>query len=286
MIECFQDGPSAGIMDDDGAGSDHDAYLERVKAEAEEDDGDDDNESSEDEDFAPPTGDMSDIDLEYDSNASSTASEDEDGEAGGEKKKKKEKKKKRESSKPEGGKKKKKKKKEDDGRPKRAPSAYFLWLNENREQIKSKHPGISITELSKKAGEIWREMSPADKKEYETKCEGLRKKYEEEMKVWKASGGASTSGASAPKKPNEAAKKKSTATVTPTKGGSGAGFKSKEYISSDESSDDEAPSSKVAKLLNIKGAPGYRNKCISRNKLCIDNSKNASRNLFSAISEF
>lgn len=46
----------------------------------------------------------------------------------------------------------------DENKPKRAMSAYFLWLNASREDIKSKNPGISVTDLSKKAGELWREL--------------------------------------------------------------------------------------------------------------------------------
>ena len=45
------------------------------------------------------------------------------------------------------------------GQPKRAMSAYFLWMNANRENIKKDHPGLSVTEFGKKAGEIWKEMS-------------------------------------------------------------------------------------------------------------------------------
>uniref|UniRef100_A0A8C0F8H8 HMG box domain-containing protein n=1 Tax=Bubo bubo TaxID=30461 RepID=A0A8C0F8H8_BUBBB len=47
------------------------------------------------------------------------------------------------------------KKGKDPNAPKRPMSAYMLWLNANREKIKSDHPGISITDLSKKAGELW-----------------------------------------------------------------------------------------------------------------------------------
>jgi len=47
----------------------------------------------------------------------------------------------------------------DPDRPKRPQSAYFLWLNENRSQIKEQFPGISVTEVSKKAGEMWKEVT-------------------------------------------------------------------------------------------------------------------------------
>lgn len=50
----------------------------------------------------------------------------------------------------------------DKNAPKRPQSAYFLWMNENRESIKEKHPGLSVGEVAKKSGELWRELK--DKK--------------------------------------------------------------------------------------------------------------------------
>lgn len=41
-------------------------------------------------------------------------------------------------------------------RPKRPLSAYMLWLNDNREQIKRENPGIKVTEVAKRGGELWR----------------------------------------------------------------------------------------------------------------------------------
>ena len=55
------------------------------------------------------------------------------------------------------------KKGKDPNAPKRPMSAYMLWLNASREKIKSDHPGISVTDLSKKAGEIWKGMSKEKK---------------------------------------------------------------------------------------------------------------------------
>lgn len=34
----------------------------------------------------------------------------------------------------------------------------MLWLNSTREEIKSKNPGIAVTEIAKKGGEMWREL--------------------------------------------------------------------------------------------------------------------------------
>lgn len=43
-------------------------------------------------------------------------------------------------------------------KPKRPLSAYMIWLNSAREGIKKEHPGIKVTEIAKKGGEIWRGM--------------------------------------------------------------------------------------------------------------------------------
>ena len=58
----------------------------------------------------------------------------------------------------------------DPNKPKRAQSAYMLWLADNREKIKTDNPGISFTDIVKKAGEIWRTLTSDDKKVTEMCC--------------------------------------------------------------------------------------------------------------------
>lgn len=177
-------GAKTGYSMDDFGDSDNenepDAYLERVKAEAkerEDDDDDQDEDESTDEDFKPNEAE-SDVAEEFDSNASSSGSSDESdaaGSGGGDKeKKKKEKERSKEterkkekkaasssSSKEKGSaaSKSKAKAKKDDGRPKRPTTAFMIYMTENREKIKSDNPGISFTDIAKKAGEIWKEMT-------------------------------------------------------------------------------------------------------------------------------
>lgn len=43
-------------------------------------------------------------------------------------------------------------------RPKRPLSAYMLWLNDSRESIKRENPGIKVTEVAKRGGELWRAL--------------------------------------------------------------------------------------------------------------------------------
>jgi len=242
-----------------------DHYLAGVQKEAEEfTDGSDDM-SSDDEDFNPDALEALSAKEEYDSEPSETSSEGEsEGDDGGtgpeaearraEKAKKKAEKKaakeRRKSSKdPKEKKERKVKKTKLPGQPKRNMSAYFIWMNENREQIKKDHPGLSVTEFGKKAGELWKGLT--DKSEWEQKASEDKKRFDQEMEEWKKSGGAEAIAAA--KKAAKSAKKKekkaatspakksssSAAAAVDSKAGSGGHFKSKEFIedSSDGGSD-------------------------------------------------
>lgn len=225
-----------------------DAYLARVKAEAEERDSDESasDEESTDEDFRPNEQE-SDVAEEFDSNVSSSESEGGSGDDG-EKKKKKEKKEKHREKKPRERKEKsskKSKKDRDENAPKRATSAFLYWLNENREKIKKENPGIKITEISKKAGEIWSELK--DKSEWEKQAAKDKERYNREMEEYKASGGS----AAAKKDKSDKGEKRKKEDKINTSSGSGGGFKSKEYISDDDSSSggDDGDSKKKKKKV-------------------------------------
>lgn len=241
---------------DDFADSDNenepDAYLARVKAEANERYSDEsaEDEESTDEDFNPAE-EGSDVAEEYDSNPTST-SESEGGESDSsekrrrkEKKKEKKEKRKQKSSKssPSSSKKKNKKVKDSDA-PKRPQTAFMLWLNESREKIKKDNPGFSVTDIAKKGGELWKELK--DKSKWENQAAKDKESYNEAMKEYKAKGGSS-----AVAEGEGSTKRKKEQTKTPTKVGSGSGtYKSKEYISEDDSSSDD--SSKAKKKLKVK----------------------------------
>ena len=58
-----------------------------------------------------------------------------------------------------GGKRKKKRKASaKKGQPKRALSAFFIWMNSNRQKIKEEHPGLSLADFGRKAGELWKDL--------------------------------------------------------------------------------------------------------------------------------
>lgn len=101
-----------------------------------------------------------------------------------EKKKVEKKEKKPSSDKP---RKRKDKKEKDDNKPKRASTAFMLWLNATREQIKKDNPGIKVTEIAKKGGEMWRELK--DKSQWEEKAAKEKEEYTKAMAEYKASGG-------------------------------------------------------------------------------------------------
>uniref|UniRef100_A0A673MMK7 FACT complex subunit SSRP1 n=1 Tax=Sinocyclocheilus rhinocerous TaxID=307959 RepID=A0A673MMK7_9TELE len=196
----------------------HDAYLERMKEEGkirEEGDGSDGSEGDSDESFNPGEED-DDVAEEYDSNASESDSEADvaDSEDEG-KKKKPEKKPKKVVKEKKERKPRKEKKVKDPGAPKRPMSAYMLWLNANRERIKSENPGISVTEISKKAGEMWKQLGK-DRKELTVIACAFREKKKKGGKV--------------------EAKKKSGGEKETKKESVNESFKSKEFISSEESS--------------------------------------------------
>lgn len=80
-------------------------------------------------------------------------------------------------------------KQRDPDAPKRPASAYMLWLNENRASIKDEllttNPDAKITDVTKRAGELWKELSDDEKAPHQKASEALREKYHEAMKLYK-----------------------------------------------------------------------------------------------------
>ncbi|XP_053375271.1 FACT complex subunit SSRP1-like isoform X1 [Mercenaria mercenaria] len=250
------------MMDSDDEDGGHDAYLERMKAEGKDRDSDalDDDSDSSDEDFRPEDS-ASDVAEEYDSNPPTTSESDEDAsDSGGEQdeekreekrkekeRRKQEKREQREKTKSksksaktvrEGGSKKKKKKEDrDPNKPKRPQTAYFLWFMSERENIKSENPGFSVVDISKKAGELWKGLSPEDKKPFDLKAREAKEEYDEAMKEYnkklREEGPPKTSPKEKKAKKSKSSPKKPAAE---SKAGSGGSYKSKEFISESESS--------------------------------------------------
>merc|ERR1711972_1133399 len=88
---------------------------------------------------------------------------------------------------------------EKDEKLKRPASAYWMWLNDNREIIRAAlGDGHKITDVSKKGGEMWKALSDADREPWEKKAKVAKDTYEEYIK--------SAEGQAALKAYNDAAK--------------------------------------------------------------------------------
>ncbi|XP_075959265.1 FACT complex subunit SSRP1a [Anarhichas minor] len=247
----------------------HDAYLERMKAEGKiREEGNDSEESDgeSDESFNPGEED-DDIAEEYDSNASASDSSEDGDDSDGENSKKKKAKKAKVVTEKKERKPRKEKKQRDAGAPKRPMSAYMLWLNAGRERIKSENPGISITEISKKAGEMWRQLGKDDKEEWDIKAGEAKKQYDKAKKEYKESGGAAAAATAAAataaatssskkeskksggKKEEKKRKSAGGGDKEKERGGGNDSFKSREFIetSEDSSSDTDRKSKSKSK---------------------------------------
>ncbi|XP_060627929.1 FACT complex subunit SSRP1 [Anolis sagrei] len=237
---------------DEYAGSDedtHDAYLERMKEEGkirEEHANDSSEDSGEETDESfNPVEEEEDVAEEFDSNASASSSS---NEGDSDEKKKPAKKAKIVKERKPRKKQTEGKKMKDPNAPKRPLSAYMLWLNANRDKIRSESPGMSVTDVSKKAGELWKAMTKEKKEEWDRKAEDAKKDYEKAMKDYNEGGKSESSKKEKPKKKKKpekpgkgkpekkaAVSSKSVPSKSPSKQLSES-FKSKEFVSSDESS--------------------------------------------------
>ena len=72
--------------------------------------------------------------------------------------------------------------KKDVNAPKRPLSAYIIYCQEQRESLKKKNPDMKATELTSQLGSMWRTLSDDKKKQYHTKHEKERERYQREMK--------------------------------------------------------------------------------------------------------
>ncbi|AQK73434.1 HMG1/2-like protein [Zea mays] len=65
------------------------------------------------------------------------------------------------------------------GKPKRPPSAFFVFMSEFRQEYQALHPGNkSVATVSKAAGEKWRAMSDQEKQPYVDQAGQKKQDYE------------------------------------------------------------------------------------------------------------
>mmetsp|Transcript_88470 Transcript_88470/g.223453 ORF Transcript_88470/g.223453 Transcript_88470/m.223453 type:complete len:296 (+) Transcript_88470:65-952(+) len=85
-----------------------------------------------------------------------------------------------------------------------AGGAYGRFLAEKREEIKGSLPaGHKITDVAKKAGELFKALSEEDKKKYQDAFEKAMSEYKEALEKFKAGGGEVVRGGKAAKAPKD-----------------------------------------------------------------------------------
>jgi len=80
--------------------------------------------------------------------------------------------------------KKKKKKQKDPLAPKKNVTAYFHFAAEKRPGIKAKTPDISVTEVAKEIGKLWRELTADEKIPFEQKAQEDKVRYQKEFEEY------------------------------------------------------------------------------------------------------
>eukprot|EP00438_Fugacium_kawagutii_P031860 Skav224113 [mRNA] locus=scaffold2427:136944:137573:- [translate_table: standard] len=76
--------------------------------------------------------------------------------------------------------------------PRRPPTAYFLWLSANREDIAKSLGTSKGPEVSKEAGKLWKQLTEDDKKPFGVRAKALKLEYDKKMNLFKAQGGVVT----------------------------------------------------------------------------------------------
>ncbi|KAK4196380.1 hypothetical protein QBC40DRAFT_9736 [Triangularia verruculosa] len=65
--------------------------------------------------------------------------------------------------------------KQDENAPERPPSAYVLFSNKMREDLKGRN--LSFTEIAKLVGENWQNLSASEKEPFESQAQAIKEKY-------------------------------------------------------------------------------------------------------------
>ncbi|KAI1000998.1 hypothetical protein K3495_g7200 [Podosphaera aphanis] len=73
--------------------------------------------------------------------------------------------------------------KADENAPERPPSAYVIFSNRMREELKGRN--LSFTEIAKLVGEKWQNLYPSEKESYEQQASIAKEKYNSELMEYK-----------------------------------------------------------------------------------------------------
>ena len=73
--------------------------------------------------------------------------------------------------------------KPDENAPARAPSAYVIFSNKIRDDVRGQN--MSFTDIAKLVGDRWQKLAPAEKEPYETQAATAKEKYNAELAEYK-----------------------------------------------------------------------------------------------------
>ncbi|KAK4034096.1 hypothetical protein C8A01DRAFT_19047 [Parachaetomium inaequale] len=73
--------------------------------------------------------------------------------------------------------------KPDENAPERPPSAYVLFSNKMREELKGRN--LSFTEIAKLVGENWQSLTAAEKEPFESQAQAIKDKYLSDLSEYK-----------------------------------------------------------------------------------------------------
>merc|ERR1712087_334295 len=74
----------------------------------------------------------------------------------------------------------------DENRPKKAATAWMLFLNDERPKLMKQ--GLAMTEVTTKASALWKALSGAAKKKYDDKATSDKAKYDKDIAAYEKSG--------------------------------------------------------------------------------------------------
>jgi hypothetical protein len=77
-----------------------------------------------------------------------------------------------------------KKLKRDPDAPKGAKNAFIFFCSDNRDEVKEENPTVKMKDITKKLGEMWKEVDEDLKGEYQEKAKQDKERYEKELETY------------------------------------------------------------------------------------------------------
>lgn len=67
-------------------------------------------------------------------------------------------------------------------KPKKALSAYMIFVRETRTKVCQSNPGMHALQVMKEVGKAWQNLKPSEKLHFETQAEQDKQRFKQEMK--------------------------------------------------------------------------------------------------------